>query len=213
MLETLTFLLSHISQTFKIKENRIFKQKTREKKDKSYRDRVRRLPRRKAEDISSWREKEEMSCVSHFYFSLCHYSLNTGWHVSTSTCDVWVPGHAIVCICWPTLWSLSPRLADWHPTLASRARTIRVAVAAGIFSPGPGSAPHSTPVHSSALAELSTDLPWRTTEHGSDQRERGEDGHWCRPQVCLCVPTWLGTASWHGHGCLPGWGQTPHLGN
>ena len=52
MLETLTFLLSNISQTFKIKENRIFKQKTREK-DKSYRDRVRRLPRRKAEDISS----------------------------------------------------------------------------------------------------------------------------------------------------------------
>ena len=52
MLETLTFLLSHISQTFKIKENRIFKQKTREK-DISYRDRVRRLPRRKVEYISS----------------------------------------------------------------------------------------------------------------------------------------------------------------
>ena len=65
MLETLTFLLSHISQTFKIKENRIFKQKTR---DISYRDRERRLPRRKVEYISSWRGKEVLFLLLTFSF-------------------------------------------------------------------------------------------------------------------------------------------------
>ena len=119
MLETLTFLLSHISQTFQIKENRIFKQKTREK-DISYRDRVRQLPRRKVEYISSWRETGRLVLLFTFSFLTASHCPHYTWSMfSTSTYEVWLPGHAIMGVYWPTLLPPCARLSDWHPTLAS----------------------------------------------------------------------------------------------
>ena len=63
---SLFFYLIFLRQ--KIKENRIFKQKTR---DISYRDRERRLPRRKVEYISSWRGKGSLVFTSHIFISHC----------------------------------------------------------------------------------------------------------------------------------------------
>ena len=195
MLETLTFLLSHNSQTFKIKENRIFKQKTR---DISYRDRERRLPRRKVEYISSWRGKGSLVFTSHIFISHCvslssiHYTWFMCLHLHARCgCLVtpsWVSADQHSCPRVPvslTDTQLSHLSGPNHPR-----------VAAGIFSPGPGSAPRSTPVHSSALWRVRSAV----TDHGW---EKSEDGHKSRSQAA-CAGTGI---TWHGHGCcLPGLG-------
>ena len=54
--------------------------------------------------------------------------------------------------------------------------------------------------------EICRDGP-RTTEHGSDQRERGEDGHWCRlgpRSACVCPLDWVPLAGMGMAACLAG---------
>ena len=192
MLETLTFLLSHISQTFKIKENRIFKQKTREK-DISYRDRVRRLPRRKVEYISSWRETGRLVLLFTFSFLTVSHCPHYTWSmVSTSTYEVWVAwSRHYGCLLTNTPAPVCPSLWLTPNSRISRAQTIPVSQSR------PGYFPR---VPARLLAPLpyippEWDLPWRTI------MEQSEDGHKSRSQAACA--DWV-PVTWHGYGwCLP----------